>query len=50
MGKGSDQRKRSPHISDLEFAERWEQIFGKNNANAKKYKWKKTKESRKRFL
>jgi hypothetical protein len=50
MGKGSDQRKRSPHISDLEFAERWEQIFGKNNANAKKYKWKKTKESRKKFL
>ena len=50
MGKGSDQRKRSPHISDLEFAERWEQIFGKNNANAKKYKWKKTKESKKKFL
>jgi len=50
MGKGSDQRKRSPHISDLEFAERWEEIFGKNNANAKKYKWKKTKESRKKFL
>ena len=50
MGKGSDQRKRSPHISDLEFAERWEEIIGKNNANAKKYKWKKTKESRKKFL
>jgi hypothetical protein len=50
MGKGSDQRKRSSHISDLEFAERWEEIFGKNNANAKKYKWKKTKESRKKFL
>ncbi len=50
MSKGSDQRKKSPHVSDLEFAERWEQIFGKNNANAKKYKWKKTKESRKKFL
>jgi hypothetical protein len=48
MSKGSDQRKKQ--ISDLEFAKRWEEIFGKNNANAKKYKWKKTKESRKKFL
>ena len=46
-GKGSDQRPKSPYVSDQEFADNWEKIFGKNQENAKKYKWKKTKPRRK---
>jgi len=44
-GKGSDQRPRQ--ISDEQFADNWEKIFGKNQENAKKYKWKKTKPRKK---
>ena len=38
-GKGSKQR---PTDQDA-FNKNWEMIFGKNMSNAKKYKWKKTK-------
>ena len=41
MSKGSKTRPKD--ISDDKFAENWEKIFGKNNENPKKYKWKKTK-------
>ena len=41
MSKGS--KTRPKHISADKFAENWEKIFGKNNENPKKYKWKKTK-------
>jgi len=44
-GKGSDRRK--TQISDEQFADNWEKIFGKNQENVKKYKWKKNKPRRK---
>lgn len=41
MSKGSKPRPKS--VSNEQFSENWEKIFGKNMENAKKYKWKKTK-------
>ena len=41
MSKGS--KKRPQSVSNEEFASNWEMIFGKNMENAKKNKWKKTK-------
>ncbi len=41
MSKGSKQRPKK--VTDSEFSSNWEKIFGKNMENAKKYKWKKTK-------
>lgn len=41
MSKGSKPRPKS--VTNEQFSENWEKIFGKNMENAKKYKWKKTK-------
>ena len=34
-GKGSDQRPKSPYVSDQEFADNWEKIFGKEKPDVK---------------
>ena len=43
-GKGDKLRR---GITQNEWNKKWEKIFGKNQENAKKYKWKKTKPRRK---